>query len=280
MSDGCLQYHDDDESSSYGCGFIGFRKNQVCDYSFNSEIEEDDDDLFEINLKKEEPLDSTKEEGANSTGSSLDIHNDKLGDVVYVAVRIDDEGSSMEALSWALKHSVIPSITTISLLHVFPQIKQIPSPLGKIPRSHVNQEYVDVYLAQEKSKRRRLLQKFIDLCTDSKVKVEVLLIESDNVVKTIVDLVRNLNIMKLVIGIPSSNLRKNGSRRKNSIADMVLKSVEEKCDVRIICEGREVFYQIINECTSSQHDDVDGFVRVKRFMTNPFWLFRSRYTSS
>ncbi|KAL5056644.1 hypothetical protein RYX36_037326 [Vicia faba] len=257
--DECLHYDNDDESSSYGCGLIGFKKNQVFDYSFSSNIEEEDDDLFEINLKKEEPL----------------------SDVVYVAVRIDDQGSSMEALSWALKHSVIPSITTISLLHVFPQIKLIPSPLGKIPRSHVNQEHVDIYLAQEKSKRRMLLQKFIDLCNDSKVKVEVLLIESDNVVKTIVDLVKNLNIMKLVIGTTtSSNLRKHVSRRKNSIAEMVLKSVEEKCDVRIICEGREVIDQMINGCTSSQHHEVDGFVRVKRFMSNPFSLFSSRYTNS
>ncbi|KAI5414422.1 U-box domain-containing protein 35 [Lathyrus oleraceus] len=278
MSDECLQYHDDDESSRYGCGLIGFKKNQVFDYNLNSEIEVNDD-LFEINLKKEEPLESIKEEFENSTVSSLDIHNNKLGDVVYVAVRIDDEGSSMEALSWALKHSVIPSITTISLLHVFPQIKQIPSPLGKIPRSRVNQEHVDIYLAQEKSKRRMLLQKFIDLCTDSKVKVEVLLIESDNFVKAIVDLVININIMKLVIGIPSSNLRKHRSSRKHSIADMVLKSVEEKCDVRIICEGREMIDQMINGCTSSQHDDVYGFVRVKRFMSNPFWLFRFKYTS-
>ncbi|XP_058727765.1 uncharacterized protein LOC131599419 isoform X2 [Vicia villosa] len=106
------------------------------------------------------------------------------------------------------------------------------------------------------------------------VKVDVLLIESDNFVKTIVDLVRNFNIMKLVIGTTSSNLRKHGSSRKNSIADMVLRSVEEKCDVRIICDGREVINQMINGCTSS-HDEVDGFVRVKRFMSNPFRLFRS-----
>jgi hypothetical protein len=39
------------------------------------------------------------------------------------------------------------------------------------------------------------------------VKVEVLLIEGDNVAKAIVDLVGNLNIRKLVIGTTQSNLR-------------------------------------------------------------------------
>ncbi|GAU14740.1 hypothetical protein TSUD_203890 [Trifolium subterraneum] len=36
--------------------------------------------------------------------------------------------SSMEALSWALKHSVTPNSTTVSLVHVFPQVKLIPTP--------------------------------------------------------------------------------------------------------------------------------------------------------
>lgn len=79
--------------------------------------------------------------------------------------------------------------------------------MGKIPRSRVNQEHVNIYLTQVKSKRKILLQKFIDLCTDSKVTVEMLFIEGDNVGEAIVELVKNLNIRKLVIGTTQSNLR-------------------------------------------------------------------------
>jgi hypothetical protein len=43
--------------------------------------------------------------------------------------------------------------------------------VGKMPRTHVNEEHVNIYLTQEKSKRKILLQKFIDLCVDSKVNV-------------------------------------------------------------------------------------------------------------
>lgn len=39
------------------------------------------------------------------------------------------------------------------------------------------------------------------------VKVEMMLVEGDNVAKAIVDLVANLNIRKLVIGTNQSNLR-------------------------------------------------------------------------
>ncbi|KAI5414404.1 U-box domain-containing protein 35 [Lathyrus oleraceus] len=272
--DECLHYSDEDIGISCGCGLIGFKKNQVFDYSFKSEI--DDDDLFEINLKKEEPLDSIKEEEdyESSTVFSLDIHSNKLSDVVYVAV--GESFSSMEALSWTLKHLVNPNSTIVSLIHVFPRVKRIPTPLGKIPRSRVNQEHVNIYLTQVKSKRKILLQKFIDLCTDSKVTVEMLFIEGDNVGEAIVELVKNLNISKVVIGTTQSNLRKHVSRRENSTAEMVLKNVEERCDVKIICEGREVVDEMMNGCTSSQQDEMDGFVPIKRFMPSQFWLFKSR----
>ncbi|CAK8564512.1 unnamed protein product [Lathyrus sativus] len=273
--DECLHYSDEDIGIHCGCGLIGFKKNQVFDYSFNSEIEEDDDDLFEINLKKEEPLESIKEEEdyESSTVFSLDIHSNKLCDVVYVAV--GESFSSMEALSWTLKHLVNPNSTIVYLVHVFPRVKRIPTPLGKIPRSRVNREHVNIYLTQVKNKRKILLQKFIDLCTKSKVKVEILLIEDDNVGEALVELVKNLNIRKLVIGTAESNLRKHASRKLNSTVEMVLKSVEEKCDVKIICKGRQVVDEMINGSTS-QHDEMDGFVPIKRFMPNPFWLFRSR----
>lgn len=81
-----------------------------------------------------------------------------------------------------------------------------------------------------------------------------------------------LNVFIILIWI----IRKHVSRRQNSIAEMVLKSIEERCDVKIICEGREVIDEMINGCTS-QHDEGDGFVSGKPVIPKSFWLFRSRY---
>lgn len=151
-----------------------------------------------------------------------------------------------------------------------------------------------------------------------------MLVEGDNVAKAIVDLVGNLNIRKLVIGTTQSNLRyhvinnlcnstkliiiiiiiefnflnvftiwmsrKPGSRRQNAIADMVLKDAQESCDIKIICEGREVIDQMLG-CTSPhsrdnsssrgshEEDESRGIVPLKRLMPNPLWLFRSRFLS-
>ncbi|TKY72282.1 U-box domain-containing protein 33 [Spatholobus suberectus] len=272
----CLHYDFDKEASSCSCGFIGFRRNQVYDCNTHeTNSNEDSEELFEINLK--EPLDTISED-CESSVFSFDIHNDK--DVVHVAVDHVGE-SSIEVLLWTLKHAVTPS-TTVYLVHVFPEIRLVPSPFGKFPRSRVNSEYVNFHLTQEKGKRKVLLQKFIDLCLDSKVKVEMMLIEGDKVAKAITDLARDHSIRKLVIGITISNLR------RNAIADRVLRNALEICDVKILCDGKEVIDQMLG-CTSScssdsssyrvsqQEDESRGFVPLMCFVPNPIWFFRPRF---
>ncbi|KAK7331165.1 hypothetical protein VNO77_25382 [Canavalia gladiata] len=279
----CLHYDPDEETTSCTRGLIGFRRKRVfdCNSSEISDVNEDSEELFEINLKV--ALDTISED-CESSVFSFDIHNQK--DVVHVAMDHAGE-SSMEALLWTLKHAVTPS-TTLHLIHVFPEIRLIPSPFGKFPRSHINPDYVNFHLDEEKDKRKVLLQRFIDQCNDSKVNVEMMLIEGNNVAKAIVDLVKDLNIRKLIIGITKSNLSKSVSGRRNGIADKVLKNAPEICDVKIICNGKEVIDQMIG-CTSScsgdssssqvsqEEDESPGFIPLTRFMPNPMWLFRPRF---
>ncbi|MED6124046.1 hypothetical protein PIB30_055312 [Stylosanthes scabra] len=259
------------------------RRNQVFDFDHNKrciitsdyEIEESSEDLFEISLNN---LEEEEEDLF-----SIDIENVR-DVVVHVAVGHNGE-SSMEALLWALKHYVTP-FTILHLIHVLPQITLIPTPFGKIPRKLVNEQCVDTYLTEEKSKRKLLLQKFIDLCNLKKVKVEMLLIEGDNVTKAIVELVNNLHIKKLVIGTSKYNLR-----RRQGIASKVVKNLAVKCDVKIICEGEEVIDQIIGiECSSSPpsndvnncrvsqtEDECIESVPLIQLMQNSMRAFRPRF---
>nr|AFK34025.1 unknown [Lotus japonicus] len=174
---------------------------------------------------------------------------------VYVAV--GKSQTSMEALSWTLNNLVTPS-TTLYLVHVFPEIKHIPNPLGvgMVPKDQVSTEQVESYMAQERGKRRELLHKFIQLCSASKVKVDTILIESDLIAKAIIDLIPILQIRKLVIGTNKSQLRKLRSKKGNSMADQILQNAPESCKVRIICEGEEVNQQTAND-TSMSHKEED-----------------------
>lgn len=57
----------------------------------------------------------------------IDNHHDhRSSNSVYVAVGKSE--SSMEALTWTLKHAADPSSTTVYLIHVFPETHFIPSP--------------------------------------------------------------------------------------------------------------------------------------------------------
>ncbi|MBA0672263.1 hypothetical protein Goklo_025284, partial [Gossypium klotzschianum] len=175
-------------------------------YTFSSSIreieeEEEGSELFEIH--DGEPLSSIKEEEINSLFSFDVAARDDDEDNIYVAV--GKSQSSIDALSWTISHFINGSSTTVYLIHVFPEIHYIPSPLGKLPKSQVSASQVESYMAEERGKRRQLLQKYIDICSASKVKVDTMLVESDMVAKAILDLIPILNITKLVVGASNSN---------------------------------------------------------------------------
>ncbi|XP_061344384.1 U-box domain-containing protein 54-like isoform X2 [Gastrolobium bilobum] len=187
-------------------------------------------------------------EEENSSQSQLYLHdgpsmgtinedNEGEEDTVYVAVGKSE--TSMEALSWTLKNLATPS-TMVYLIHVFPEIKHIPNPLGvgMVPKDQVSPEQVESYMAQERGKRRELLHKFLQSCSNSKV--DTILIESDLIAKAIIDLIPILQIRKLVIGANKSQLRKLRSGKGNGIADQILQNAPQSCKVRIVCEGKEV----------------------------------------
>ncbi|GLT80246.1 hypothetical protein SLA2020_516980 [Shorea laevis] len=189
----------------------------------NYEIEdaESADEFFSVNNSEYQ-----------SSVFSLDVHR-AIEDSVYVAV--GNSESSMDALAWTLAHYVNLS-TNIYLIHVFPEIRYIPSPLGLLPRDNVKPSIVQKYMAQEREKRRALLQKFLDACYDFKTqnKVDAVLIESDEVAKTILNLIPFLNITKLVLG---SSKTKKSKFRKNGIAHKIFKNVPLTCEVKLICKG-------------------------------------------
>ncbi|KAK8576074.1 hypothetical protein V6N13_032610 [Hibiscus sabdariffa] len=207
------------------------------------EIEEEEEEIQENNEERQgQPLASIKEIEEMSSVFSFDVNSvgARNEDSVYVAV--GKSQSSLDALSWTLSHFVDSSAnaTTVFLVHVFPEIHYIPSPskdltiVGKLPKSQVSAAQVETYMAQERRKRRQLLQKYLDMCTASKVKVDTMLVESDMVAKAIIDLIPILNITKLVVGT-----RKVKSKRSGGIAHQIFESAPKTCEVKVVCEGKD-----------------------------------------
>ncbi|ESQ39928.1 hypothetical protein EUTSA_v10001004mg [Eutrema salsugineum] len=160
-------------------------------------------------------------------------------DNVYVGVGKGD--SSMEALRWALDNTITSSSTLLFLIHIFPETRFIPYPLGRLTKEQASQEQLETFMSQEREKRRTLLLKFLQACSASKVKVETILVESDSVAKALQDLITILNIKKLVLGIDKSNARKATTIKGNTVPEQIMRSsAADMCDVKVICQGQEI----------------------------------------
>jgi hypothetical protein len=114
MSEESYTYHDE---ASAGYHFSKYSSStSVCEIE-----EESPSETFEINHGV--PMASIREEFEAGSLFSVDVQNSE--DSVYVGVGKSD--SSMDALAWTLNHAVTPS-TIVYLVHVFPEIRYIPSP--------------------------------------------------------------------------------------------------------------------------------------------------------
>ncbi|KAJ6418213.1 hypothetical protein OIU84_001579 [Salix udensis] len=85
---------------------------------------------------------------------------------VYVAVGKND----MDVLKWALDHAVLPG-ARVFLVHVFPPLTYIPTPVGRLSRSQLSRDQMRFYINEENNRRRNRLQKYISLCADAKVQI-------------------------------------------------------------------------------------------------------------
>ncbi|XP_050288221.1 U-box domain-containing protein 35-like [Quercus robur] len=233
--------------------------------------EETPSELFEIN---QDVLRASIVEEHEHEGSLFSFDFQNWNDRVFVAVGAAEESSSsMDALEWTLRHVVTPS-TMVLLIHVFPVMRFIPSPLGMIPRHQVKPEMVQEYVTQERAKRKKLLQEFLNKCSASKVKVDVVLIESSNIAKAIVEIIPILKIRKLVIGTAQSSLRKPVSRRErgSGIANWIFQNALDSCDVKFISEGKEVIDQMIGWSHRISNGNSFRSIKEEEKPNSSFWL--------
>ncbi|KAI3673548.1 hypothetical protein L6452_39671 [Arctium lappa] len=158
---------------------------------------------------------------------------ESIGDV-FVAVGKND----LDVVKWAVDH-LVSAGARIYLVHVFPPVTHIQTPVGKLSRSQLSKEQVQIYVNEENNKRRGLLQKYIRLCTDAKIGVETMLLESNTTTKAILDLIHVVNITKLVMGTkraPSIRRLRKGSSK----GELVKKNAPDFCEVSIIYNGKPI----------------------------------------
>ncbi|KAL8228305.1 hypothetical protein R6Q57_015889 [Mikania cordata] len=291
MSDKSVEYSASDGIIPSPINIINFEDYKINNsWSHHEIIEEDeDDDDNDGGYREIRLMPTIIEETKDDNGSDLFSYefDRNLNDIVYLVTWRGSEellSASVDALVWTID-SYLRESGIVYLVHIFPELRFIPTPLGRLPINQANPVQKANYVSDEQRKRAEYLQKFLSLCSSSKVHVETVLIESDMEAKAILDLIPILNIRKLVLGATKSTLRKLKSSSKKGgggTLEQVLHNAPSCCEVKIICEGNEVSLQdqLANETPSSSdstapsphdttiepmQDHTDSFIRCSCF---------------
>ncbi|XP_044469890.1 putative U-box domain-containing protein 50 isoform X2 [Mangifera indica] len=193
---------------------------------------------------------------------------------VYVAVG-NDLQDGLKTLAWTLaKFESQPFSIVILYLTYDISRDLVYTPLGcKLPATSVSDEVLEDRRKHEEGKIEELLSKYKAFC--AKVKAETLKIrKSDEPVhKLLLDLISELRITKLVMGIAFMKSPSGSGKSRSAISGSFFVHLHkpEYCELFIICGGKLVFLKGNNE--EGVMEDDQG-VRLARMRGN----LRSRLT--
>ncbi|URE05566.1 U-box domain-containing protein [Musa troglodytarum] len=152
-------------------------------------------------------------------------------DKVYVAVPAEYKAGK-SAFFWAIQNT--SSDRPIVLAHVHIPAQLIPMLGGKFPASSLKQQQVNAYRMLEKDKMNKSLNDYITTGSQLKRKVEVVVIEMDDIAKGLVELIERHRITKLVMGAAAD---KHYSKKMKEIKSKTAISVKQRANPSCrICE--------------------------------------------
>ncbi|KAI7738730.1 hypothetical protein M8C21_008621 [Ambrosia artemisiifolia] len=166
---------------------------------------------------------------------------DELGTPSYLVVALAVNGSKKTkyVVKWALDKFVPEGMLLFKLFFIRPKINRVPTPsefskkVGLVPVSQVREDLVIAYRKEVESETYEKLVPFKNMCARRKVAVEIVQIESDDVVDALKQEVAKHKINKLVIGASSSGIFSRGQNLSSRISE----NIPSFCTVYVISKG-------------------------------------------
>ncbi|KAJ8470492.1 hypothetical protein OPV22_024835 [Ensete ventricosum] len=179
----------------------------------------------------------SEEHGWASKGSGREIaEEEEEEEEVYVAV-VKDVKEGKANLLWLLHNT--PEDKKVVVVHVHRPAQRIPTALGWISASHLQEEEVAAYRSIERANMHRCLEEYTSMCSRVKVKTAgKLVIERDDVRKGLVELVAQHGITQLVMGAAADKYysrRMKGPRSKTALA--LQQQADPSCKIWFVCKG-------------------------------------------
>ncbi|KAI7749334.1 hypothetical protein M8C21_023669 [Ambrosia artemisiifolia] len=153
---------------------------------------------------------------------------------LVVALAVNGSRKTKYVVRWALDKFVPEGMLLFKLFFIRPKITRIPTPMGSVVISQVRDDVVNAYRKEVEWQTYEKLLPFKNMCDRRKVDVEIVQIESDDVVDAIKHEIVKNNISKLVIGASSKGIFSRGKNLSSRISE----SIPSFCTVYAISKGK------------------------------------------
>ncbi|KAH6820863.1 U-box domain-containing protein kinase family protein [Perilla frutescens var. hirtella] len=152
-----------------------------------------------------------------------------------VAVAISGSRKTKHVISWALDKFVQEGSIYFKLLHVRPVVSRIPTPMGNfIPISQVRDDVAAAFRKELEWQTSEKLLPYRKMCSQRKVQVEIVQIESDDVVTAISGAIHKHKISKIVIGASSRSI----FSRARTLSSKISEYCPTFCTVYAVSKGK------------------------------------------
>ncbi|XP_073119782.1 U-box domain-containing protein 35-like [Henckelia pumila] len=182
-------------------------------------------------------MESDKPAGARAGGA--DESEGLNSTVSVVAVALSGSKRSKYIIKWALENlnqEGIPEKVCFMLLHIFPEICSVPTPMGGgIPIAQVREDVAAAYRKEVKWQTREKILPYKTWCERKKVQVEVAMIESNEIVGAISDKISKHGIKKLVLGGSSTG---GLFSRGQNLSSRISECCPSFCTVYVVSKGK------------------------------------------
>ncbi|KAJ0856051.1 putative protein kinase RLK-Pelle-RLCK-IXb family [Helianthus annuus] len=153
---------------------------------------------------------------------------------LVVGLAVSESRKTKYVVRWALDKFVPEGMLLFKMFFIRPKITRIPTPMGSVVISQVREDVVNAYKKEVEWQTYEKLLPFKHMCDRRKVDVEIVQIESDDVVEAIKHEILKNNINKLVIGASSKGIFSRGKNLSSKISE----SIPSFCTVYAISKGK------------------------------------------
>lgn len=185
----------------------------------------------------------------------------QIHEKVYVVLSNDmQEEEGCLTLNWVINKwaSHHPISIIILFINSTSSLELVDTPFGKLPASSVSDDKIQILRKCEQEKIDKLLSRYIAFCGKLKAEVHNISNHDEPIQKTVIDLIIERRITKLVMGI--TFMRSSSGRSKNAISGSfyIHRTKPDFCELFMLCRGKLLMLKEEND--EGYMEDEEGVI--------------------